>query len=287
MQLIWRCRDRKFDLEARPLVMGILNVTPDSFSDGGRHLDPHEAIAHAKRMTAAGADLIDVGAESTRPGARPVPAEVQWRRLGPLIAPLAAEGITLSIDTASAEVAAPALAAGAHVINDVTALSDPGMSSCVARAGAGVVLMHMRGTPATMQHDPRYEDVVGEVRGWLAERFDRARDSGVDAERIALDPGIGFGKTVAHNLELLARLEAIVSLGRPVLVGVSRKGFIGAITGRPVDQRLNGGIATASVAVFLGARIVRTHDVRATREAVDLAEAIRRAGAREATLGPA
>ena len=205
--MIWRCRDREFDLSGRTLVMGVVNVTPDSFSDGGRYFAPGAALAHARRLLAEGADLLDLGAESTRPGAAPVTAAEQIRRLAPVLEALAGEpGACVAVDTASAQVAEYALERGARVVNDVTALADPGMAERVAAAGAGVVLMHMAGTPATMQRDPRYEDVAREVGGWFAGRLAAARAAGIAAEAVALDPGIGFGKTAEHNLQLLARL---------------------------------------------------------------------------------
>jgi dihydropteroate synthase len=276
--MIWRCRDTAFDLNRRVLLMGIVNVTPDSFSEGERFLDPVAAAEQARRHRVEGADLVDLGAESTRPGSRPVPAAEQLRRLVPVLEALAGEpGGCISVDTASAEVAERALTAGARVINDVTALGDPEMGRVVARAGAGLVLMHMSGAPATMQDAPRYDDVAGEVRPWLGERLERARQAGVAEECVALDPGIGFGKTVEHNLELLARLPELAALGRPVLVGVSRKSFIGRILDLPVEQRTEGSLAATAVAVFLGARIVRTHDVAATLRAVRIAEALRAA----------
>ncbi len=281
--LIWSFRDRVFDLSARTLVMGVINVTPDSFSDGGRFVAPGAAIAHARQLMAEGADLLDLGAESTRPGAEPVTASEQIRRLAPVIGALAADPqACLAVDTADAEVADRALELGAQVVNDVTALADPGMAAVVARRGAGLILMHMTGTPATMQQDPRYGDVAQEVRGHLAARFEAARTAGVPAERIVLDPGIGFGKTVQHNFELLARLEEFKSLGRPLLIGVSRKSFLGRTLDLPVDQRLEGGLAAGAVAVFLGARILRTHDVAATVRAVRIADALREARRHEA-----
>jgi dihydropteroate synthase len=273
--VIWHCRDHRFDLARRALVMGIVNVTPDSFSDGGRFLDPSRAVDRALEVVGEGADIVDLGAESTRPGAVPVPAEEQLRRLMPVVERLGDSGVTLSIDTTLAAVAGPVLAAGARIINDVSALSDPGMSAVVAASGAGVVLVHMRGTPATMQQDPRYEDAAGEVRDGLAARLARARSGGVAPEQIVLDPGIGFGKTMRHNLELIARLDELLDLRRPLLVGVSRKSFIGTILDLPADDRVEGGLAAAAVAVFLGARVVRTHDVRPTARAVRMAEALR------------
>jgi len=274
----WQCRDRSFDLDGRVLVMGVVNITPDSFSDGGRWLDPAAAVEHARRLAAEGADLVDLGAESTRPGAPPVTAEEQWRRLAPVLEALAGvTGPCLSIDTSSAQVAARALAAGAHVVNDVTALGDPGMAAAVAGAGAGVVLMHMRGTPADMQRDPRYEDAPAEVADWLSGRVRSARAAGIAESRIAVDPGIGFGKRLEHNLELIARLEACAALGRPVVVGVSRKSFLGTLLDQPVDRRLEGGLAAAAIAVFEGAAVVRTHDVEPTVRAVRVAAALRAA----------
>jgi len=275
--VLWRCRDRVFDLTAQTRVMGILNLTPDSFSDGARYLDPDAALAHARRLVDEGADLLDVGAASTRPGAEPVPPDEQIRRLTPVLASLVAAGTTISVDTASAEVASFALDAGAHVVNDVTALDDSGMAQVVRDAGAGLVLMHMRGTPATMQSDPRYEDAAGEITEYLAARLARARAAGIAEACVALDPGIGFGKTARHSYELLARLEEIAALGRPLLVGVSRKSFLAEPEPLAVDQRLEAGLAATAVAVFLGARIVRTHDVAATVRAVRIADALRAA----------
>jgi dihydropteroate synthase len=278
----WRCRGREFDLTDRTLVMGVVNITPDSFSDGGRFLDPGAALAHARALLAEGADLLDLGAESTRPGASPVPADEQWRRLGPVLEALAREtDACLSVDTASARVAELALAAGAHVINDTTALGDPAMGGAVARADAGLILMHMRGTPADMQREPRYQDAAGEVASHLAARLEAAVAAGVRRDGVALDPGIGFGKRVRHNLELIARLDALTGLGRPVLVGVSRKSFLGQLLDLPVDQRLEGGLAATAIAVFMGARIVRTHDVAATVRAVRVAGALRSARTRD------
>jgi len=276
--MLWRCRDRDVDLSSRTLVMGVVNVTPDSFSDGGRYAAPDAALAHARRLRAEGAGVLDLGGESTRPGSQPVPDDEQWRRIGPVVETLAQEGDALiSVDTASAAVAERALAAGAHIVNDVTALGDPAMAAVVAGAGAGLVLMHMRGTPADMQRDPRYTDAAAEVAAFLAQRFEITAEAGIASEQVAFDPGIGFGKAARHSLELLARLDALVALGRPVLVGVSRKSFIGQILDLPVDQRLEGSLAAAAVAVFLGARIIRAHDVGATVRAVRIAEALREA----------
>ena len=256
--------------------MGVVNVTPDSFSDGGRYLEPAAAIARARALVDEGADVVDLGAESTRPGAQPVPPAEQWSRLEPVLAALSPRPeICVSVDTASAAVAAKALAAGAHVINDVTALGDPDMGAVVARAGAGVVLMHMRGTPDTMQQDPRYEDVVRDVRSWLLDRVDRARREGLADECIAIDPGIGFGKTLAHNLELIARLDELAEIGRPIVLGASRKSFLGRLLDAEASQRLEGGLVAAAISIFQGGSIIRTHDVAATRAAVRVAAALR------------
>jgi dihydropteroate synthase len=274
----WQCGATRFDLTARALVMGVLNVTPDSFSDGGRFLDPEAALAHARALLAEGADLIDVGAESTRPGSEPVAPEDQWQRLAPVITPLAGQpGACVSVDTANAWVAERALAAGARVINDVSGLRDPAMAGVVARAGAGLVLMHMRGEPRTMQADPRYDDVRADVTEFLLDRARAAEAAGVPRAAIALDPGIGFGKTLAHNLALLAGVSALAAYGYPVVIGASRKSFLGRLLDRTVEERRDGGLAVAAIAVFEGARIVRTHDVAATLDAVTTAEALRRA----------
>jgi dihydropteroate synthase len=281
----WRCRDRVFDIQERTLVMGVLNVTPDSFSDGGRYLDPEAAVAHGRHLLASGADLLDVGAESTRPGSNPVPADEQWRRLEPVLRPLSREhGVCLSVDTANAEVARRALELGVQVVNDVSALGDPRMAEMVGPTEAGVILMHMQGTPATMQDHPRYEDAPSDVARWLSGRLAAANRAGIAEERVALDPGIGFGKALSHNLDLLARLDELVALGRPIVVGVSRKSFIGKLLDVPLEGRLEGGLAAEALAVFQGAAIVRTHDVAATRRAVGIAAAIRaaRAGAARA-----
>ena len=273
----WRCRDRVLSLGERPRVMGILNVTPDSFSDGGRYGDGGEALKHAAAMVAAGADIIDVGGESTRPGAEAVGADEERRRVIPVI-----EGIVdtldvaVSIDTMKADVASAALAAGAHIVNDVSALAhDDALAGIAAETGCGVVLMHMRGTPRTMQDDPRYDDVVGEVCAYLAGRVAAAEAAGVAREAIAIDPGIGFGKTLRHNLALLAGLPALAAPGVAVLVGLSRKRFIGELSGAPVEARLPGSLAGAVCAALGGADILRVHDVAETVQALTVAEAIR------------
>ena len=277
----WTCGARTFDLERRALVMGVINLTPDSFSDGGRFADPLAAVAHARTLLDQGADLLDLGAESTRPGSSPVPPEEQWRRLEPVLRALSADGrACVSVDTSSAQVAALAIESGAEVINDVTAMGDPGMAGVLARSNAGVVLMHMQGAPSTMQSDPRYEDCAREVADFLRTKLGRAEHAGIDRSRVALDPGIGFGKTVRHNLELIARVGEIAALGRPVVVGASRKGFLGHLLELPVDQRLEGGLAAHAVAIFQGARIVRTHDIAATSRMARIALALA-AAARE------
>ena len=252
-------------------LMGVINVTPDSFSDGGTYLDPEAAIAHGFELEREGAAILDIGGESTRPGALPVGVEEELRRALPVIEGLRSAGAraALSIDTAKARVAARALEAGASFVNDVTALrGDPGMADVIATSEADCCLMHMRGDPRTMQDDPRYDDVVSEVKAFLEERLRFATDHGIAEERIVLDPGIGFGKTSEHNLELLRRIDQLVLLGRPVLIGTSRKSFLGQISGRPVGERLAGTIATSVLGYLGGVRIFRVHDVAAVRDAL-------------------
>lgn len=260
----------------RLLVMGILNVTPDSFSDGGRFLDPDRAVAHARAMVAAGADIVDVGGESSRPGSLPVTAQEELRRVLPVIERL--PGMVLSVDTTKAAVAERALAAGARIVNDISALrDDPQMVAVVRQTGAGVILMHRQGTPATMQLQPHYEDVVREVVELLQARIAWAVAQGVSREQIAIDPGIGFGKTVAHNLALLAHLPRLCRLGCPVVVGASRKSFLGHVLGREPHERLAGSVAAATWALAHGASVVRAHDVAETRDAARLVAALRAA----------
>ncbi|MBW3659734.1 MAG: dihydropteroate synthase [Actinobacteria bacterium] len=260
--------------------MGILNVTPDSFSDGGSHYTaadhPGPALAHARAMLEEGADVIDVGGESTRPGADPVPEDEELRRVVPVVEALAADGAVVSIDTSKANVARQAVAAGAAIVNDVSAgTSDGLLLQTVAELDVPYVVMHMRGTPRTMQRDPRYTDVVAEVYDFLSDQLRRLDLLGVPAERVVVDPGIGFGKTVTHNLELLRRVREFTSLGRPVLVGTSRKSFLGAVTGvREASARVEGSIVTAAHAVGNGAAIVRVHDVAETVRAVTMARAV-------------
>ena len=273
---VLRTRSGPLSLD-RVALVGILNATPDSFSDGGVHLDPARAADAALAMAAAGAGMLDVGAESTRPGATPVPAAEERRRLLPVLrAVRVAVRLPISVDATKADVAAAALDAGADVVNDVSAGRwDAEMLPLCARERVPVVLMHMQGTPATMQRDPRYTDVATEVRDFLAERAAAARAAGIPADAIVLDPGIGFGKTVAHNCRLLRRLDLLALLGYPVLVGVSRKGFIGELAGgRASGERLHGTAAVVALAVAGGARLVRVHDVAAMRDVVRVAEAV-------------
>ena len=256
-------------------LMGIVNVTPDSFSDGGLFLDPERAVAHGRQLVADGAELLDVGGESTRPGARAVSSKEELARVAPVLAGLAGLEAEISIDTSKATVAEAALDAGAAIVNDVTALrAEPALAGLCADRGCVVVLMHMRGTPRTMQEAPVYDEVVADVKGFLRERIEFAVGEGIAEERIWVDPGIGFGKTVRHNLELLNRLGELRQLGRPVVVGTSRKRFIGAITGREVDDRLGGSIASSVLALRAGADILRVHDIEAARQAVRVAEAV-------------
>lgn len=260
----------------RPRLLGIVNVTPDSFSDGGRFFDAAAAIAHGAQLIADGADMLDIGGESTRPGSQGTPAAEQLRRVLPVIEGLKGHGRPLSIDTRDAAVMREAVAAGATVVNDVTGLTyDPAALAAVATTGAAVILCHSLSAPATMQRDPRYGDVVTEVRDALAALVARAEAAGIGRARIAIDPGIGFGKTVAHNLALLRHLDALTALGLPVLVGASRKAFIGRITGvEAADRRVAGSVAAALWAASRGARLLRVHDVAETRQALDLWRAI-------------
>jgi dihydropteroate synthase len=266
----------------RVLIMGIVNVTPDSFADGGRYLDPGVAVRHARALAAEGADLLDVGAESTRPGAEPVPAEEERARLLPVLELLLPDApCPVSVDTSKPEVAEAALALGAHMVNDVTGLAaGPDLARACARHGAGLAVMHMRGTPRTMQADPRYADLLGEVCAVLGRAVATAEGAGVSPDAICVDPGIGFGKTVEQNLTLLRRLDALQGLGKPILVGPSRKSFIGAILGGGPEARLEGTLAACTMAVAAGAHILRVHDVGAVRRAVRVAEAIRDAAER-------
>ncbi|HEY2480342.1 MAG TPA: dihydropteroate synthase [Solirubrobacterales bacterium] len=256
-------------------LMGVVNVTPDSFSDGGLYLDPGAAILHGKALAGAGAAILDLGGESTRPGAAPVAADEELRRVEPVVAGLVGVAEAISVDTSKATVAEAALDAGASIVNDVTALrGDPEMAALVADRGAGLVLMHMAGEPRTMQVNPEYGDVVAEVRDFLAARLAAAVAAGIDESRIWLDPGIGFGKTAQHNFELLRGLGELVSLGRPILVGTSRKSFIGRTDGSAADDRLGGTIATSILAATAGASVLRVHDVREMAQALRVTSAV-------------
>jgi len=259
---------------AKPKLMGVVNVTPDSFSDGGRYLDPAAAVAHGEELLGQGADLLDVGGESTRPGAEEVSADEEVARVLPVVEGLAGEA-TVSIDTSKAEVARAALDAGATIVNDVTALRhDPEIGELCAERGATLVLMHMQGDPRTMQEEPRYDDVVDDVKAFLVERIEVATASGVAEERIWVDPGIGFGKDLEHNFELLRRLGELGTLGRPLVIGASRKSFIGKIDGSSVDDRLGGTIAASILAAAEGADVLRVHDVAEAAQAAKVADAI-------------
>lgn len=261
----------------RVSVMGILNVTPDSFSDGGFFDSPRKAVAHGLRLVEEGADMLDVGGQSTRPGASAVSAKEELRRVIPVIEKLASRvAVPISIDTAKAQVAAEAVAAGACLINDVTALrGDRRMAEVAARSQVPVVLMHMRGTPRTMQSNPRYRNVVAEVAAFLKKQMAFAQRFGIPRSHLMVDPGLGFGKTVAHNLKLMQHLDAFVGLGVPVVVGASRKSFIGKVLDAKVGSRLSGSLACAAYAHFLGARIVRVHDVKETVQLLKMLESIK------------
>jgi dihydropteroate synthase len=255
--------------------MGIVNVTPDSFFDGGEFLDPERAIAHGRELADGGADILDVGGESTRPGARAVDAAEELGRVTPVVEALAKDGLKVSIDTSKTEVARAALDAGASMVNDVTALrADPDLAALCAERDCEVVLMHMLGDPRTMQENPVYEDVVDDIKAFLAERIEFAVSQGIEEERIWIDPGIGFGKTTEHNLELHRRLGELAELGRPISFGSSRKSFIGKLTGAEVDQRLGGTIASNVIAHANGATMLRVHDVAPMRQAVTVTDAI-------------
>lgn len=269
-----QCGRFKLSLE-RPLIMGVVNVTPDSFSDGGLHADAAAAIAHARRLIGEGADLVDIGGESTRPGAAPVPLEEERRRVLPVVEALSGGTVPVSVDTRKPALMREVIAAGAAMVNDVTALSSPQALEALADAGVGVCLMHMLGEPGTMQDNPVYEDVVREVRDYLAARVAAATAAGIARERIVADPGFGFGKTLEHNLALLRSLGDLRGLGVAVLAGLSRKAMIGRLTGREPRDRLHGSVAAALVAVRNGAHIVRVHDVAATRDALAVWNAVR------------
>jgi len=279
--LSFRARERVLDLHARVLIGGIVNVTPDSFSDGGRYLDPEAAVDHAAALVEQGADLIDIGGESSRPGSAPVAPDEELRRVMPVVRAVCRKvAVPVSVDTTKAVVAQRALDAGAAIVNDISALRfDPGMAQVVAKAGAGLVLMHMQGTPQTMQQAPCYWDVVAEVRDFFRERLAAAARAGIAAEQILLDPGLGFGKNLEHNLTLVDRLDRLVELGRPLMIGPSRKAFIGEVLDRAVSERVMGTAAVVAVAVLRGARLVRVHDVAPVRDVVRMVEAIMAKGA--------
>jgi dihydropteroate synthase len=284
--LAWRCVTHALAPATRPLVMGIVNVTPDSFSDGNRYLDPHDAIAHARQLITDGADIVDVGGESTRPGARAVSEAVELERVLPVIEAIAAlpespsgNPVLISIDTTKAAVAEAAVACGATIINDVSAMTaDDRMRAVASATGAGVVLMHMQGDPRTMQGRPRYDDALQDVATYLSRRIDELVAAGLDPDTIAVDPGIGFGKDLNHNLDLLAGIPQLSGLGRPVVIGLSRKSMLGRITGREVGERLAGSLALLAYCVMRGAHVMRVHDVR---ESVDALAILKMVQARE------
>ena len=271
---IFSCGKFQLDL-SRPHIMGIVNVTPDSFSDGGKHHSTERAIEHALRLIEEGADILDIGGESTRPGATPVSLEDELARVVPVIQQLAPQiGVPISIDTYKPEVMKAAIDAGADIVNDVGALQEPGALEAVANSHAGVCLMHMQGTPQTMQLDPQYSDVVAEVKDFLQSRMRAAVDAGIVAERIVLDPGFGFGKRTQHNIALLQALPSLSELGRPLLVGLSRKSVLGYLTGNDVHARLHASIAASVISAMKGAKIIRVHDVKATADALKIAAAV-------------
>jgi dihydropteroate synthase len=270
----WQCGRFEFPLD-RPVLMGVINVTPDSFSDGGQHVAAEAAIKHARQLIKQGARIIDIGGESSRPGAEPVLAKRELDRIMPVLESLRHADVALSVDTSKPEVMKVTLDAGADIINDITGFKDPKAQALVAEHGrCGVCVMHMQGEPRSMQQAPVYDDVTAQVFGWLAQQAQHLVELGVSASRLSLDPGFGFGKNIDHNYQLLRDLDRLVALGYPVLIGVSRKSMIGAVTGRPVDQRLAGSLAGVIAGVYRGARIVRVHDVGATKEALDVWQAV-------------
>jgi len=273
----WQCRNHKLKYDAYPLIMGILNVTPDSFSDGARFTNAEAAVTAAKQMLKEGADIIDIGGESTRPGAAAVDAAEELQRIAPVVEALVAEtDAVISIDTTKAAVARKTLRLGAHIINDVTALTgDIAMVETIGEFNAGTVLMHMQGTPRTMQNNPQYNSVTEDVYNYLEQRIEAATAAGLARETIAVDPGIGFGKTTEHNLLLIANLEKFTKLQQPLLVGLSRKRFIGILTGMSVENRLSGSLAGLACSVLNGANIMRVHDVGPARQAARIAAAVR------------
>jgi dihydropteroate synthase len=276
--MLLNCGDRAIDL-SEPKVMGILNLTPDSFFDGGRYVDQQTAVEYARQMVEDGAAIIDVGGESTRPGSDPVDAVDEIRRVVPIIETISKRfNVAISIDTNKAAVMLAALDAGAHLINDVRALREPGALAAVAQSRAAVCLMHMQGNPKTMQHEPHYLDVVAEVKSFLRERLAACETAGIDRSRILVDPGIGFGKHLEHNLALIAATKELAGLGVPVLIGASRKSMFAKLLGRAPQERIAGGVAVATAAALAGAKVIRTHDVRETVDALAVATALRSYG---------
>jgi dihydropteroate synthase len=276
--MLLNCGDRAIDL-SEPKVMGILNLTPDSFFDGGRYVDQQTAVEYARQMVEDGAAIIDVGGESTRPGSDPVDAADEIRRVVPIIETISKRfNVAISIDTNKAAVMQAALDAGAHLINDIRALREPGALAAVAQSRAAVCLMHMQGNPKTMQHEPHYLDVVAEVKSFLRERLAACETAGIDRSRILVDPGIGFGKHLEHNLALIAATEELAGLGVPVLIGASRKSMFAKLLGRAPQERIAGGVAVATAAALAGAKVIRTHDVRETVDALAVATALRSYG---------
>jgi dihydropteroate synthase len=271
--MIFNCGRFQLDL-SKPRVMGIVNVTPDSFSDGGKFNTTEKAIAHALQLVEEGAEILDIGGESTRPGATPVPLDEELKRVIPVIEGLRDAGVPLSIDTYKPQVMQAAITAGADIVNDVCALREPQALEIVAASQVGVCLMHMQGRPQTMQADPQYDDVVSEVTGFLKERLDAAERAGINRSRIVLDPGFGFGKRTAHNLTLLNHLNDIQALGLPLLIGLSRKSVLGQVVGSSVDERVHASIAASVVSVMKGANIVRVHDVKPTIDALKIVQAV-------------
>jgi dihydropteroate synthase len=282
--MLFHCGNFKFDL-SRPLVMGIVNVTPDSFSDGGLHLQRDAALAHAHQLIAEGADLLDIGGESTRPGAKPVGIQEELDRVLPVIEGLRGAPVPVSIDTFKPEVMQAAIAAGAQMVNDINALQDAAAMNAVASANVAVCLMHKQGDPLTMQQQPNYQDVVTEVSAFLRERIAASEAAGIRRDRIAIDPGFGFGKTLAHNLTLLCELNKLTELDVPIMAGLSRKSMLGAVTGRDVGERLPASIAAALIAVQRGANVVRVHDVGATIDALKVWNAVNGAELMNGVMG--
>jgi len=272
----WNAGRFCFDLHLRPLIMGIVNVTPDSFSDGNPHLTAEAAISHGELLLKQGADMLDIGGESTRPGAHPVEAETEWQRIGPLVTHFAAQNVCVSVDTMKPEIMQRALDHGADIINDVMALQAPGAVDVVRKSQCGLILMHMQGKPATMQIAPRYQELVDEVKSFLTQRVLTLQEAGVERSRLVVDPGFGFGKSLEHNLKLLRALGQLAKIA-PVLAGISRKSMLGSVTGQPVHKRLVASVTAAVLAVQAGAKIVRVHDVEATVDALKVLAAVQSA----------